>query len=448
MHTFTFYEVSNPNMIMLIADLMAVYILCSYTKLYIFPFRPSINDLVIKGLKLPIQPPPKKPNTPVITIDIDIGTPEENLSHVYALKINNSLFLYDQPGQSLTHLKNMKKGCWYQDCSNWNYYFNVPVKKIGRSKLFLQNLGTVAIRYCWKKLRKLIPYIPEDRQEMVFFFNKNEDIISPGQSKEIILTFLPDKLGIYSEFWELVTINVSFFDDKKETFVLNLYADVVENVELIKNEANNIKNNIICLSHINIVKSIVEDAIMKATSVQPQTYFYENKILEGDIFVMKNPVCFYHQTEVQKMKDIYREMLPEKEWDLCIGSWRKSMMEKEFDDRMKYYEILRKSHEDLLKPWSEGDTLLEEKRRIVRRLLSQLAVTMDKEYARIKSQIGIKNGLDLSQEEIYEDPLIFNTIHALFYMSIRDHINDIIESCAGILSSLDLNRWIDFNFCR
>ncbi|KAI8424550.1 hypothetical protein MSG28_003007 [Choristoneura fumiferana] len=104
---------------------------------------------------------------------------------------------------------------------------NEQVKRVGRSKLYLQNLGTVTLRYCWKKIKKPIPFIPEDTYDQVFFFNKNEDVLPPGQDKEIFFTFISDKP--------------------------------------------------------------VNDVVDKATVTTPQIYPYKKYFLEAELFVMKNP---------------------------------------------------------------------------------------------------------------------------------------------------------------
>ncbi|PZC74924.1 hypothetical protein B5X24_HaOG207029 [Helicoverpa armigera] len=416
------------------------------------PYKPDISRLMVKGRRPP-EPPRKRPTIPDISVhEVDYAC-DEPLTGVYALKINNTIFYKEIPGQNLPHLRKLQKQA--QDrCRFWNYYFNVPVKKAGRCKLYLQNLGTTTLRYCWKKLRRPLTFITEEVYEQVFFFNKNEDVICPGQSKEINFTFIADQPGIYWEFWEFSTLNVTFFDNVTDMLLVNLYGDSVEDVPTSKRRVEVLKTRINRKALNNFASEFVEEIFDKVFEVVPQIYPYKEYFVEAEIFVMKNPVCFYHQTEVGKMKDLYTEMVPKHDWDLSIGSWRRAMMAKEFDDRMKYYELLQKSHSEVLKPWYEGDGLAKEKERTVKYLLGQFADRFDSEYNRITDTYIFKtseSGPLRSKSKIKPkpvDPIIEQTIKNVFYVCIYDHFGTTIELCAGVLSSLDLNRWIEFDFCR
>lgn len=356
----------------------------------------------------------------------------------------------------------MKLEPWHEQCTSWSYYFNVPVKRVGRSKLYLQNLGTVTLRYCWKKIKKPIPFIPEDTYDQVFFFNKNEDVLPPGQDKEIFFTFIAEKPGIYNELWELSLCNICFFDTLANKLVVNLTADSVENLEKRHIAVAKLKADIYEKSIRNLVYDIVNDVVDKATVTEPQIYPYKKYFLEAELFVMKNPVCFYHQTEVMKMRNFYGEMNNNKEWNLSITTWRQAMLKLDYDNRMKYYELLRSSHSDLLKPWYEGDSLLKSKYRVVKILLGQLADKFEVERSSITNFYipneedkytepitGIKTGSVAKMRSMTRiNPVVLYTINNVFYIQMYEHVATTIEACAGILSSLDLNRWIEFDFCR
>ncbi|KOB74953.1 MYCBP-associated protein [Operophtera brumata] len=416
------------------------------------PFRPSAAELIVKGSK-PKTPPKKIPPLPNIIITEPVGLSEEDLCNVYAIRINNTVICKDIPGQKLDYLTKMKTENWHETCNSWSYYFNTPIKRAGRCKLYLQNLGTVALRYCWKKIKKPIPFIPEDIYEQVFFFNKNEDVLSPGQSKEVFFTFVSDMPGIYSEYWELSFCNIFFFDTLSDRLSVSLYADSVEDVAGIKQKVDLLKAKIDRKAITNIVSDIINDATTKAVAIEPQKYPYKKLFLEAEIFLMKNPVCFYHQTEVMLMKNLYTEMVPGELWDLSIANWKAKMMEQKYDERMRFYELLKKSHHELLKPWYEGEDLAKQKHRAVKLLISQMADMFDKEYDRL---VVIFSSVDTDEEErepmshvsIITDPMIKQQIHNLFYIHAFDYVATTIELCAGVLSSLDLNRWVEFDFCQ
>lgn len=396
----------------------------------------------------------------IITEDVD-NIRTEPLSGVYALKINNTVLYKAIPGHDLNIFSSFsfREEETDDSCTTWTYYFNVPAKTAGRSKLFLQNIGTVTLRYCWKKIKQAIPFIPEEPYEQVFFFNKNEDVISPGQAKDIYFTFVADAPGIHSEFWELSMSNINFFENSRKRLIVNLYADSVRKKENILKKVLLLKKDINDRVMYNIACQVLNEIIEKVFEVVPQIYPYKKYFVEAEIFVLKNPVCFYHQTEVNKMKDLYKEMVKEQEWDLSISSWRQKMMAKEFDERMKYYGLLQQSHAELLKPWYEGDGLIKEKLRTVKCLLGQFADLFDKEYARatepiMESSRGESKGIVHSMVLVSKiklsakDAVAEQMWHNIFYLRMYDHLVTSIELCAGVLSSLDLNRWIEFDFCQ
>lgn len=345
----------------------------------------------------------------------------------------------------------MQNESWHEQCDSWSYYFNCPINKVGRSKIFLHNLGTVTLRYCWKKIKS--PY--EDTKDPVFFFNKNENVIYPGEKQEVSLTFICSLPGSYSESWEIKFLNVCFFDNpSKRQIIINLYADGTENVVKMKKKIKKLKSIIYNNVLKNLAIDILDEILMKATSVEPQIYPYKKFFLEAEEFIMKNPVCFYHQTEVLKLREIFSEMAPKESWDLSISSWRLVMMTKQFDDRMKYYEMLRMSHKECLKPWYEDDDLLKKKHAVVNQLLGQMADKFDEEYARLFEKL---NDDDQSQERLMSERSLQERLPNVtlsqdakntFYLHVHEHLATTMGLCAGFLSSLDMNRWINFDFCQ
>ncbi|KAJ8727703.1 hypothetical protein PYW07_001822 [Mythimna separata] len=180
------------------------------------------------------------------------------------------------------------------------------------------------------------------------------------------------------------------------------------------------------------------------------------KTLTGVYALKINNTVLYKPTEVHKMKELYKEMVKGEEWDLSIASWREKMMAKEFDDRMKYYELLRHSHEVLLKPWYEGDDLIKEKLRTIKCLLSQYVDLFDKEYAKTAEPLMEQRSSEtkagtrcrVTEKIVVKGPINEQMWHSVFFLRMYDHLATTIELCAGVLSSLDLNRWIEFDFCQ
>ncbi|CAG5041449.1 unnamed protein product [Parnassius apollo] len=418
------------------------------------PYRSEISGLLVKGNKSKTSTK-VLPALPKILLYPTDDLPSEDSSRICAVRINNTVLIKAEPGQHLAELRKMQHEKWHESCSSWFYYFNVPVKRVGRARLFIQNLGTVTLRYCWKKIKQQIPFIPEDTVSQVFFFNKNEDVLSPGQSREVNFTFVSNDTGIYSELWELIFCNVTCFDSLLSQLTVNLQADCVDDMKKIRHKTDLLKVRLNRKAVRKLIRKMLNEAIEKASSVEPQIYPYKKLFLEAEMFVMKNPVCFYHQTEINKLKEFYAEMTTGETWDLSITSWRSSMMQKAFDDRMKYYEILQQSHSELLKPWYEGKSVLEQKYHAVKLILMELADKFDKEYlvltkaSNLTEQSDEMNGMPL-------ETILLVMIHSdshwmerkIFYMRMYDHIATAVEACVGVISSLDLNRWIHFDFCR
>uniref|UniRef100_A0A2A4JJE0 Uncharacterized protein n=1 Tax=Heliothis virescens TaxID=7102 RepID=A0A2A4JJE0_HELVI len=278
-----------------------------------------------------------------------------------------------------------------------------------------------------KQIRKIDPYKPDIRKLIV----KGSRPPEP-----------PKKLPVLPEI---------LIHEVESTFEEPLS---VEDMQAIKRKVEVLKTRINRKALNNFASEFVEEIFDKVFETVPQIYPYKKYFVEAEMFVLKNPVCFYHQTEVGKMKDLFTEMVPKKQWDLSIGSWREAMMAKDFDERMKYYELLRKSHSEVLKPWYEGDDLIKEKERTIKCLLGQFADYFDKEYADISDKFLQKpdgKGSLRSKSKsktVTVDPITEQTINNIFYLRIYEHLCSTIELCAGVLSSLDLNKWIDFDFCR
>lgn len=414
-----------------------------------------MRELLVIGKK-PRTPPKKIPPLPAVVVT-EPEPSREDLCGIYALRINNTVLFKNIPDQFLPHLLKMQKEPWHEFRSTWTYYFKVPINRVCRAKICLENLGTVALRYCWKKIKRSIPFIPEEGYEQKFYFYKNEDVISPGQSKVLFLTFVSDRPGIYSESWEFSLCNICLFDSLAEKLIINLQADSIENARKISKKIDKLEKKIAKKAMQKIITDLLNDLVKISTAVEPEIYPYKKLFLEAEIFVMKNPVCFYQQSEVQKLKDLYTEMKPHESWDLSISTWRQALLEKEFDERMTNYEHLKKSHSVLLKPWYEGDELLKEKHHVVTLLLGQLFDKFYVEYDRISKSNGVANPIEdfsspststTCQTPVKAGPLTADTIRNIFYVHMYEHVATTIEVCAGVLSSLELNRWIEFDFCQ
>lgn len=451
-------------------------------------FRPDIADLMILGsAPLDIETGTLENESvrlPVIIIDCCDNIPNpynESMEGVYALRINDTIFKTDDtPQESQIFFEELENQNCYKNALTWFYYFNVPVKKIGRGKLVLQNLGSVRIKYYFERSQNtdtcsVLPTFSHNRCEQKFFFKKNEDMVMPGQIKEINFTYFSNTPGIYEESWDFKILNVDFFKSSHEKVVVNLVGETVEDLERLNKNIQDLKEKINSNADYLMVFNLLQEAITKAIIIKPEMYPYKDYFLEADLFVTINPHHYYHQTKVQKLKEIFTEMT-EDEWDLSVQSWRDAVVAKEFDERTFYYDVLKQANRDLLKPWSDNlDDLSKQKHRVVKFLLNNLIDKFYDEKIRITDAYEIEELIQESKENFLESSVaaspaeFINSSHSessnfsnsscvttvfkddvvlsVFYVHMYEHIAKAIETCAGVLSSLDLNRYVDYNTC-
>lgn len=456
---------------------------------YCSHFRPDIADLMVLGT----APQDIETRTlenklarlPVIIIDYCDKVPDpynDSMEGVYALRINDTIFKTDNTSQeSQIFFEQLENQNFCKNSLTWSYYFKVPMKKIGRGKLILQNLGSVRITYCFEKLLNTknctaLPTYSHDQCKQKFFFKSNEDMVTPGQIKEINFTYFSNTPGIYEEFWNLKILNVDFFKLTHEKIIINLVGETVEDIEKLIKNIQDLKENITTNANYLMIFNILQEAITKAIIKKPEIYPYKDYFLEADLFVTINPDHCYHQTKVQKLKELFTEMTGD-EWNLSIKSWRDAVTAKEFDKRMFYYDILKLANRELLKPCTNNlDDLLKQKHRIVALLMNNLIDKFYDERIRLTKAYETDEIIQKSEETFPDGsvaaspaeyinrsnsesshfskssctPTTFkdDIVLSVFYLHMYEHLVETIETCAGVLSSLDLNRYVDYNMCR
>lgn len=421
---------------------------------------------------------------PVIVIDYCDKVPDpynESIEGVYALRINDSIFKTDNTSQeSQIFFEELENKNCHKKALNWTYYFNVPVKKVGRDKLILKNLGSVTIKYCFERLQNtenntVLPIYSHNRCEQKFFFKRTEDMVTPGQIKEINITYFSNVPGIYEESFDFKILNVDFFKSTNEKVIINLIGETIEDLEKRNKNIHDLKEKINIKACYSMVFNLLQEAISKAIIIKPEIYPYRDYFLEADLFVTINPDHYYHQTKVQKLKDMFMVMTGD-EWDLSIRSWRDAVVAKEFNERMFYYDALKQASRDLLKPWYDNlDDLPKQKHRMVKLLMNKLIDKFYDERIRLTEAYETDELIQDSKENFFDSSVAaspveyINRSHSessnfsksscittslkddvvltVFYLLMYEHLVDTIETCAGVLSSLDLNRYVDYNTC-
>lgn len=421
---------------------------------------------------------------PVITIDYCDKIPDhynETMGGIYSLRINDTIFKTDSmPQESQIFFEQFENKSCYKNALTWTYYFNVPVKEIGRGKLILQNLGSVSIKYCFEKslATKNFTVLPSSSHslcEQKFFFKSNEDMVTPGQVKEINFTYFSNTPGIYEESWYLKILNVHFFKSSHEKVIINLVGETVEDVEKLNKNIQDLKEKINVKADYLMVFNILQEVITKTIITKPEIYPYKDYFLEADLFVITNPDHYYHQTKVQNLKHFFTEMTGD-EWDLSIRSWRDAVVAKEFDERLIYYDVLKQANCELLKPWTDNlDNLPKQKHRVVELLMNNLIDKFYDERTRLTEAYEKDELIQESEENFFDSSVAvspaeyINRSHSersnfskssctttsfkddvvlsVFYLHMYEYLAETIEMCAGVLSSLDLNRHVDYSTC-
>lgn len=417
---------------------------------------------------------------PVIVIDYCDNVPDsynESIEGVYALKINSTIFK-NRTQESEIFIEELENKNCYKKALTWTYYFNVLEKKIGREKIILQNLGTVTIKYKFERSQTtedytVLPIYSYNQCKQQFFFKKDEDMVTPGQTKEINITYFSNAPGIYEESWELKLLNVDFFKSSNEEIVINLVGETVEDIKTINKNIQHLIEEINLKANYLMIFNFLQEATTNAIFIKPETYPYKDYFLEADLFVTINPEYYYHQTLVQKLKEFFKEMTGD-EWDLSVRSWREAVVAKEFNERMIYYDVLKHAHRDLLKPFSDNlDDLSRQKHRMVKFLMNNLVDKFYDERIRLTQAYGLADKfiqepkeerfggcVAVSPEEfinrshsessnVSKSSCITSTLNedvvlSVFYLHIYEHLVTTVETCAGVLSSLDLNRYVVF----
>ncbi|GLV42111.1 hypothetical protein CBL_04930 [Carabus blaptoides fortunei] len=294
----------------------------------VLPHKPEVEDLVIIGKgteSLGRNEPEIEFSTPKVIIKETSTTPLVNNKGAIeaSLEVEGNTFnIKDQ-------IQEIRK-CYVAvdyDCA-----FNANVQ----SKISLKNLGTVTLRYYWKRvlletdLLGIIPYRPPT---FSFAFKKNESKILPEETKMLPIYFQTKRPGIHQETWEMFTEPDVFTSGK---LLLILWANAeLKNSTTVENRIRErieegLKNTIITDTLLDTLKMV------RTLTKSDESILSEEPLNEKDIFEASN-VYFgvpgslpfiYHYDEylVGELKNLYNKLKSDndpEEWNYQIEDIRR-----------------------------------------------------------------------------------------------------------------------------
>nr|CAB3264103.1 MYCBP-associated protein-like [Phallusia mammillata] len=198
--------------------------------------------------------------------------------------------------------------------------FEAEINKRTMSYLTIENDGTTAVYYEWRKKHKISPFedlVPDRVQR--FYFNTGEGVILPGDTTKIPFIFKSPNAGIFSETWQFLTRPVLLGGSSLQIILKGIAMQddrAVKDCMKLQHELEKREANV-------TVKKIIDDIIKGIQTPDRSPSPVDAYITEEEIFVRKNPGRFYHHETVMELKNIYLQLFAEedrenKEWNLSL----------------------------------------------------------------------------------------------------------------------------------
>lgn len=287
------------------------------------PHKPCLENISIVGIPLRC---PEVENEVLPELDIAPENEEEKISddsseNFYFLL--NKLRIYpDSTGTKTIRI---------------NYDCDIYLNKLITNILKLENRSSFSIHYYWKHREKfhLFPdIIKPSLEEPSFFFNRNPNVIIPGQTMHVPIWFKPEKTGRFNEKWIFVTEPKLGCDLEIiiELLGLSSVTDFDEKCQKIEDRFEEALRT-------NIINETLSECVKRATAKkwEPIIYTYNKaKIFEAvnSYFdpVQRLPKYIYDKEVVKELEEFYRTVkLPHHSqvWNLDIEELRLATLERE-----------------------------------------------------------------------------------------------------------------------
>ncbi|XP_076295491.1 MYCBP-associated protein [Lasioglossum baleicum] len=290
----------------------------------LLPKEPETRHLVIEGHGLG-KPKVRHARTPVITLsdallekDEEENTchPEELEDQVIVLKIEDREIVWEK--------------CAFEvgptDPIVWNVTFSSKMNKRAEKEIRLENKGNRVILYQWRNAVSLPVTLPLKRRVSAFFFNKTKGVILPGQIVKLKFWYLPRTGGVSFELWRFKTDPE--LCPTPLIFRLSGCADTVSNDQLNSSRRIDVDGYLDCCIRNSTIQEIITEIIENMDCVRLPEPFYGTLFLELEVFLAKNPLCFYHPTLITEFHKLYYSATNQREqrWNLCIEHLRETLL--------------------------------------------------------------------------------------------------------------------------
>lgn len=296
---------------------------------------------------------------PPITINLDTNYPEhptlplETLDeNIIGLRINKTILLKEAPGKTASNLRYLM-GEFYDEKGDSRLlsFTTKPFRKMTKS-ITLQNMGTLAIQYAWRHVDTPVPYMNKKPLNPVFFFDKTEGVLIPGEEKSVCFWYFTSFPQINKELWHLnIYPNVMdcVSDCRCKSLTLTLAGiTTIDPFSTVKT-----KSYIDKKVALNVVQDVLNYLLSTFTKENLPIVSYEDLGKDDFLFSLKNPNYFYHQISVNRLKAMYQR-LPlenfEKEWDMSIKTLRNLIIQIDFPEQNEFYKEFQEILQLLHKP--------------------------------------------------------------------------------------------------
>ncbi|KZC12496.1 MYCBP-associated protein [Dufourea novaeangliae] len=283
------------------------------------PKEPETRHLVIHGQSPRLKVKAKR--IPPITISDDLlekdeeedqRDPEELQDQAIVLRIQDREII--GPRSAFEYGKS--------DPITWNVSFSARVNRRTEKEIELENKGNRVIIYEWRNGASGPTTIRMKRRLSPFYFNKTKGVIPPGQIVKLQFWYRPRTLGVFSELWRFKTD--PDLCPSPLIFRLSGCAESPANIltyDLVDEYLDH------CIRDTTI-REVINEIMEDMYSVQIPGPCYGSLFLESEIFLAKNPLCFYHPSIITEFHKIYYSATNQKElrWNLCVEDLRQTLL--------------------------------------------------------------------------------------------------------------------------
>ncbi|CAL7937457.1 unnamed protein product [Xylocopa violacea] len=313
----------------------------------LIPKEPETKDLVIKN-HVPFKPE-VLPRIPPITISR--VEDEEEKSHcgyypeqVVVLKIQEREIVWQKSDSSKCDAET--------EPTMWSLTFSGTVNKRMEKEIVFENKGNRVIVYQWRNTVLHSDALPLPIRMSPFFFNKTKGVILPGQIVKLQVWYLPRRSCIVTEFWRLVTSPILCPSQLIFRFwgcARTSKKDERSRLESIRTIDRYLDR---CVSN-SVAWEIMDDIVDSIISFKRPQVAYGNLFLESELFIVKNPLCFYSPSILTEFHKIYYNATNQNElrWDMSLDDLRDALLRiKQSERRDNMLSRFNSLYKECLKP--------------------------------------------------------------------------------------------------